>query len=91
MMMRAETKGFWVLFLAQASLYSLMCVNMRAVAQADYRWSLLSDFAIASLNFLVIRHIASELEGNGWSNWSGYVLGSLLGTTAGIWISTQIS
>lgn len=79
-----------VLFCIQTVLYGIMCVNMRAVAHADYGWSLASDFLIATLNFFVIRKIA-EKEGNGWHRWAGYVTGSLVGTTAGIWISTQLT
>lgn len=90
MKMSPENKGFWVFFSAQTGLYCVMCVNMRAVAQADYVWSLVSDLAIASMNFLVIRRIAAE-GSNGHKGMLGYVLGSLTGTSLGIWISTQIS
>lgn len=78
------------LFAAQTVLYGVMCVNMRAVALVDYKWALASDFAIATMNFFVIRKIA-EKEGNGWHRWAGYVAGSLTGTAAGIWISTLLT
>lgn len=76
-----------MLFVAQTGLYGFMCVNMRAVALVDYSVALASDFAIATMNFFVIRKIAQR-EGDGWHRWAGYVLGSLAGTSLGIYLST---
>jgi hypothetical protein len=35
--------------------YALLVVNYRAVAQAHYFWSAVSDFIIASFRFFVIK------------------------------------
>lgn len=77
------------LFLIQTILYGVMCVNMRAVALKDYEWALVSDFAIATLNFFVIRKIAQG--GDALHQWAGYVAGSLAGTALGIWISSILT
>ncbi len=80
-----HAKEFFILFAVQIVSYSLLCINYRAIAQADYLHSAVSDFAIASLNFFVIKKIA-----NGTDNlhqWAGYVTGSVVGSFTGIYIS----
>lgn len=77
------------LFAIQTLLYAVLCVNMRAVAMKDYEWALFSDFAIATLNFFIIRKIAQG--GDALHQWAGYVGGSLLGTAFGIWLSARLT
>lgn len=74
---------------AQAVAYGLICINIRAVAQVDYAAALGSDLLIASLNFLIIRKVAKEIESA--PIFIGYVTGSLIGTAAGIYASTHIT
>ena len=78
-----------LLFAAQFALYGVICVNTRAIAQVDYGTSLASDGLIATLNFFIIRRIASDDEPI--LVWFGYVLGSLAGTATGIWASTYLT
>ena len=69
----------------QFGLYLLLCVNFRAVAQADMGVALISDAAIAAMQFFVLRRIARAEEPT--YLFTGYVLGSVLGTAAGIHLS----
>lgn len=69
----------------QVASYGLICYNLRAVAQARYIPSVTSDFFIASINFFVIRRIA--LEPDNIRLWLGYVVGSMVGTALGIYLS----
>lgn len=78
-----------ILFAVQTVLYGVMCINTRAIAEVDYAAAIASDFAIASLNFFVIRKIAQG--GDAVHQWVGYVLGSLAGTAGGIYLSTHIT
>lgn len=74
------------MFCIQIVSYSLMCINFRAVAAANYPQSLTSDFLIASLSFFVIRKIAKSDDT--LHQWIGYALGGVVGSALGIWIST---
>lgn len=69
----------------QFALYLLLCVNFRAVAQADLSVALISDAAIAAMQFFVLRRIAKADEPT--YLFAGYVAGSVLGTAAGIILS----
>ncbi len=77
-----------LLFIIQVVLYGLLCINYRAIAEVQYHWAALSDFAVASLNFFVIKKIASDSET--LHKWVGYVLGSVAGSYLGIYLSTLI-
>lgn len=81
----SKTKEASVVAGVQFGLYLLLCVNFRAVAQADLGVALISDAAIAAMQFFVLRRIAKAEEPT--YLFTGYVLGSVLGTAAGIWIS----
>lgn len=81
-----KVKEFLTLFGMQILMYSVWCVNFRAVADAHYHTAALSDFMIASMNFFVIRKIAHGQDNV--HQWAGYSLGSVVGSYLGIWIST---
>lgn len=83
-----EAKDMFILFIAQVINYGLLVVNFRAVAQASYFWSGLSDFVLASFSFFIIKKIAKSEDS--WHLWLGYALGGLVGSLIGIWISLQI-
>lgn len=76
------------MFLIQLISYSLLVVNFRAVAQANYFWSAVTDFTIASFSFFVIKKIAKSDDSI--HLWFGYAMGGLAGSILGIWISLQI-
>ena len=65
------------MFAIQVASYSLICINYRAVAQAHYTWSALSDFVFASLSYFVIKRIAHS--DNTFHQWLGYALGGVAG------------
>jgi hypothetical protein len=74
-----------LIFTIQFVIYVMVCINYRSVAQARYLESAISEFAIATLNYLVIKKIAST--GNSTLQWMAYSLGTVLGSLLGIWIS----
>ena len=78
-----------LLFVIQIVLYGLLCVNYRAVALTNYHEAAVSDFAIATMNFFVIRKIAKSEEA--LHQWIGYVLGSVVGSYLGIYVSVLIN
>jgi hypothetical protein len=77
-----------LLFIIQVVLYGILCINFRAVADAQYHLAAISDFTVASLNFFVIRKISKGEDT--FHQWFGYVLGSVVGSYLGIYISTLI-
>jgi uncharacterized membrane protein YfcA len=74
-----------VLFFIQVLSYTIWCINFRAVADAHYHTAAASDFMIASIQFFVIRRIAHGQDHI--HQWTGYALGSVVGSYLGIWIS----
>lgn len=83
-----KVKEAAILFAIQIVLYSILCINYRAVAETQYHLAAVSDFTIASLNFFVIRKIAKSEDAA--HQWAGYVLGSVAGSYLGIYISTLL-
>lgn len=74
-----------ILCLIQIVLYGILCINFRAVADAEYHKAALTDFIIASLNFFVIKKISSTTDS--LHQWIGYVVGSIIGSYLGIYLS----
>ena len=70
-------------------MYSILCINFRAVAQAHYHEAALTDFLIASINFFVIRKIAQSTDA--LHQWVGYVTGSVIGAYIGIYSSVLLN
>lgn len=83
-----KLKEAGLLFTVQIVLYSIWCINFRAVADAQYHAAAISDFMIASINFFVIRKIAHGQDHI--HQWLGYALGSVVGSYLGIWISLNL-
>lgn len=81
-------KGFTLLFLTQVLMYTLLCINYRAVADGHYVHSAVSDFLIASTSFFVIKKISQTEDQSFWL-WLGYSTGSIVGSIIGIWISKE--
>jgi len=87
--MKNKIKEVLILCLIQILLYGILCINFRAVASAEYHKAALTDFLIASLNFFVIKKIASSTDAI--HQWIGYVLGSIIGSYLGIYLSVYFS
>jgi hypothetical protein len=83
---RIKIKEFLIMFGIQILNYSLLCINYRAVAHANYIQSAVSDFVIASLSFFVIKKIANGEDTT--HQWLGYALGGVVGSIIGIYLST---
>jgi len=78
-------KDSLILFFAQMLSFAIISVNFRAIAQANYFWSILSDIIVASLSYFVVRRIAKSKDSI--LQWIGFTLGSAIGTCIGIFVS----
>ena len=87
--MKEKLKEAIILGVIQIVLYSILCMNFRAVAEAHYHEAALTDFLIASMNFFVIKKIAQSTDT--FYQWVGYVVGSVIGSYIGIYLSVLIS
>ncbi len=87
--MKEKLKEAVILGIIQIVLYSILCINFRAVAQAHYHEAALTDFLIASINFFVIRKIAQSTDA--LHQWIGYVTGSVIGAYIGIYLSVLLN
>jgi hypothetical protein len=85
MKLQNKIKESVTLGIIQIVLYSILCMNFRAVAQGNYHEAAITDFLIASMNFFVIRKIAQSTDT--LHQWIGYVAGSVIGSYLGIYLS----
>ena len=83
--MTSKHREAFIIAGAQTALFAILCVNFRAIAEADYAVALISDALVASMQFFVIRRIAQDDDQA--HRFAGYVVGSVLGSWLGIWIS----
>jgi hypothetical protein len=84
-----KLKEALILCITQIVLYSILCMNFRAVAIAHYHEAALTDFLIASMNFFVIKKIAQSTDA--LHQWIGYVTGSVIGSYLGIYLSVILN
>ncbi len=83
-----DAKDASLMFVIQTLNYGIMVVNYRAVGHANYFWSALSDFMLATFSFFVIKKIAKSDDS--WHLWFGYALGGVAGSILGIRLSLFI-
>lgn len=83
-----DIKDAFILFFAQMLSFAIITINYRAVAQASYIWSILTDLIVAGLSYFVVRKIAKSKDSI--CQWFGFTLGSAIGTCIGIWLSIMI-
>ncbi len=83
-----KAKEFLIMFFIQLLDYSIIAINIRVMSDGNYLWSTLTDVAISSFNFFVIKRI-SQSDDN-FHQWAGYATGSAIGTMIGIYISKLI-
>jgi hypothetical protein len=81
----SNIKEGFVLFAAQMLSFAIISINYRAIAQASYVWSILTDVIVAALSYFVIKRIIKS--NNGVLQWLGFTIGSAIGTAIGIFIS----
>jgi hypothetical protein len=87
-MTKIQIKEAFILFAIQVVLYTIFCINFTAVAKGSYHVAALTDFMIGSLNFFVIRRIATSTDT--LHQWFGYAMGCVGGSYLGIYLSTVI-
>lgn len=85
---RRDIKDAFILFFAQMLSFAIITINYRAVAQASYVWSALTDVVVAGLSYFVVRRIAKSKDSV--CQWVGFTLGSAIGTIIGIFGSLHI-
>ena len=81
-------KTFFLFFLMQSVLYFLVTVNFRAIAQARYGWTILSDTAISAAQFFIISKVGSSAES--LVALIGFVCGGAAGSSLGIFLSKKL-
>ena len=88
--MSTETriKSNALLCLSQVIAYAIICINIRAVAHADYTVAVISDLVFAFLNFYAISKIAKGE--NSFDSAIAYATGSAIGSVIGIKISETL-
>lgn len=74
------------IFVFQVLNYCLLCINYRAVAQANYLHIAVSDFAVATVTYFLIRKVATAAEGSVLP-WLAYASGGVVGSLLGVWLS----
>lgn len=87
--MKNQIKEAITLGAIQIVLYSILCMNFRAVASTHYHEAAITDFLVASMNFFVIRKIAQSTDA--LHQWVGYVTGSVIGSYVGIYLSVLLN
>ena len=85
---RKDIKDTFILFFAQMLSFAIITINYRAVAQANYLLSVLSDVVVAGLSYFVVRKIAKSKDSI--AQWIGFTIGSASGTAIGIFVSIII-
>jgi hypothetical protein len=85
---RTDIKDAFILFFAQMLSFAIITINYRAVAQASYLWSILTDLIVAGLSYFVVRKISKSKDSV--CQWFGFTIGSAMGTAIGIWLSKFI-
>jgi positive regulator of sigma E activity len=83
-----DIKDAFILFFAQMLSFAIITINYRAVAQASYLWSILTDLIVAGLSYFVVRRISKSKDSV--CQWAGFTVGSAIGTCIGIWLSKII-
>jgi len=78
-------KTFFLFFVLQFILYLLVTVNFRAIAQARYGWTILTDTLISAAQFWIIRKVGGSAES--LIALGGFVCGGAIGSSAGIYLS----
>lgn len=78
-------RTFGLFFLLQFLLYLLITLNFRAIAQARYGWTILTDMLISAAQFWIIRTVGASAESV--IAWSGFVCGGAAGSALGIYLS----
>lgn len=74
--------------LIQATTYCLITVNFIAISHKMYALAVITDTLNCSLGFFFFRKMMKEGDENSTKNWLGLVVGSIVGTIAGMYIAS---
>jgi len=80
-------KTFSLFFFLQFLMFVLVTVNYRAIAQARYGWTVVTDVLISAAQFWIIRKVGNSAED--FLAWSGFVCGGAAGSSLGIYLSKK--
>jgi hypothetical protein len=75
---------YFAIFAAEALMFLVATVNIRACAKGWVRSTLLTDALIAGLNFSLIKWIA---ETGSLGEHGAYIAGAVVGSAAGMWLT----
>ena len=81
-----HAKDFSTLFFLQLFNFTIICINYRAVAQADIPLAVGTDILWAFLNYALIKKVADPSKNGPW-RFLGYLMGSAIGSSVGIIVS----
>jgi len=85
----AEHGNLWrpfVNFAALQTAYFVACVvNIRALAHLQYGWAVLTDGLICLMTWTIVKKIG---EANNLASRIGYVVGGMIGSLLGMWITS---
>lgn len=81
-------RTFVVFFALQFTLYLLVTLNIRAIAQARSVWTILTGTLISAAQFWIIRKVGTSADNS--IAWLGFVVGGAVGSFLGIWLSKRL-
>lgn len=77
-----------LLFFIQVLLNVVIVFNLRAIAQANYTWTILSEVVIGMLALLTLKSLIDD--SNKREKAVGYIFGNVVGSIIGIFLSQII-
>ncbi len=89
-MVTKEVKTALQLGVMQFFNWGICTISWRAVAQANYMASVITDTALASLTFFVVRKMVKYQDEVSFLQWVGYTVGGVCGTMVGIYSSVHL-
>ena len=70
--------------------WGICTMSWRAVSQANYLASVITDTTLATLTFFAFKKLMKGKDDDNFIQWLGYTVGGVLGTVVGIWSSIYI-
>ena len=70
--------------------WGICTMSWRAVSQANYLASVITDTTLATLTFFAFKKLMQGKDEDSFIQWLGYTVGGVLGTLAGIYLSLRL-
>ena len=83
--MRKKIKEALLFLVIQCAMYFLITINQRGVVEYNYSTVILTDIAIASMGFFIVKKIANSAES--FHQLVGYVTGGVIGSVVALYLS----